>query len=118
MNYINKNRSSYEIDEDKKKDVTYLSFKREVTDPVDVYILSNLHSIIEDILAEEISVDDFFENCDDENCLETQFVSREYDNLEIVGNFVDAYREMIDADFISEIESKIRNKILKKYKKK
>ncbi len=118
MNYINKNRESYEIDEDRRKDVTSLSFKREVTDPIDVYILSNLHSIIEDIMAEEISVDDFFENCDDENCLETQFVSGAYDRFEIVGNFVNAYKEMIDSDFIAEIESKIRNKILKKYKKK
>ena len=118
LNYINMHRDSYEIDEERKKDVTSLSFKKEVTDPVDVYILSNLHSVIKDILHEDISVDDFLENCDSENCLETQFVTEKFDDLEIVGNFVESYIDMIDDDFVAEIETKIRNKILKKYKKK
>lgn len=117
MNYINKNKGSYEIDEEKKKDVTSLSFKREITDPADIYIISNLHSIIEGILGEEIDVDDFLDNCDDDNCLETIFVKKKFDKFEITGNFVPRYIEMLDYDFISDIETKIRNKILKKYRK-
>lgn len=118
MSYIDKEKDTYDVDEEKHKDVTSLSFRKEISDPVDVYILSNLHSIIEDILQKDISVDDFFENCDDNNCLETRFVSNKYDNNIITGNFVSSYIDMLDSDFIADIESKIRNKILKKYKKK
>lgn len=113
MSCIDDDRSSYDIDE--KKDVTTLSFKREVTDPVDIYILSNLHSIITDILKREIDVDDFLNRCDD--CLETNFVKDKFDSLDITGNFIDKYVEMVDNDFIANIETKIRNKILKKYRK-
>lgn len=118
MNYINENRDRwYSSDSDKRKDVTSLSFKREVTDPVDVYILSNLHSIISDILSSDIDIDDFFEKCDDDRSLETVFVAKKFDDLVITGNFVAKYIEMLDYDFISDIETKIRNKILKKYRK-
>lgn len=118
MNYINKNRDSYEdADDDKRRDVTSLSFKREITDPIDIHIISNLHSIIIDILDEDITVDDFFDNCDNDGCLETLFVKEKFENFEITGNFVPHYIRMLDDDFISDIETKIRNKILKKYRK-
>lgn len=117
MNYIDKNRNNYEVDEEKRKDVTSLSFKREVTDPIDMYIISNLHTIITDILGEEISIDDFFENCDNDSCLETVFVKKQFDEFTLTGNFVEKYIDMLDYDFISSIETKIRNKILKKYRK-
>ena len=117
LNYIEKHRDEY-FDDDKKRDVTTLTFKREVTDPADVYILSNLATIINEILAEDIDVDDFFDNCDDNDyCLETRFVSKQFDEFRLTGNFVKKYIEMLDKDFISSIESKVRNKILKKYKK-
>lgn len=118
LNYIEKHRDEY-FDDDKKRDVTTLTFKREVTDPADVYILSNLATIINEILAEDIDVDDFFDNCDDNDyCLETRFVSKQFDEFRLTGNFVKKYIEMLDKDFISSIESKVRNRILKKYKKK
>lgn len=118
MNYINKNRDSYEdADDDKRRDVTSLSFKREITDPIDIHIISNLHSIIIDILDEDITVEDFFDNCDNDGCLETLFVKEKFENFEITGNFVPHYIRMLDDDFISDIETKIRNKILKKYRK-
>ena len=117
LNYIEKHRDEY-FDDDKKRDVTTLTFKREVTDPADVYILSNLATIINEILAEDIDVDDFFDNCDDNDyCLETRFVSKQFDEFRLTGNFVRKYIEMLDKDFISSIESKVRNRILKKYKK-
>lgn len=117
---IDEEKDSYIYDEEeKKKDVTSLSFKKEVTDSSDIYILSNLGDIIDDILSRDISVDDFLDKCDDEeSCIETRFLKSKFDNFEITGNFVEKYVDMIDSDFKSEIESKIRNKILKKYNKK
>lgn len=117
LNCIEANRGMYEND-DKKKDVTTLTFKREVTDPTDVYILSNLYEIINDILSKEFDTEEFFKLCDNEDTtLETEFVSNAFENFDIVGNFVPHYINMLDSDFKSEIESKVRNKILKKYKK-
>ena len=120
INYINEHRDMYadEADEEKARDVTSMSFKREVTDPIDIYILSNLHSIVTEILREDIDVDTFFELCDDEGALETQFMIQKYDDLVITGNFYQKYAEMLSQDFVSHIESKVRNKILKKYRKK
>lgn len=122
MNYIDKTRDQYEsltLDDDKKKNVTAMSLKKEVTDPTDIYILSNLYSIMRDIFSMEIYPEDFFENCDiDEVSLETRFVSSKFDSDIITGNFTNRYINMLSPDFKSDIESKVRNKILKKYKKK
>lgn len=117
MNYLNEHRDEFDVDDDKRKDVTSLSFKREITDPVDTHIISNLHSIITDILNEDITVDDFLANCDNDGCLETLFVKDKFDSYEMTGNFVPNYVDMLDDDFISDLETKIRNKILKKYRK-
>lgn len=118
INYINDHKSMFENDGDKMKDVTTLSFKKEVTDPEDISILGNLSSIIDEILSQDIDLDLFFDTCDNESTLETRFVSKAYDDAKITGNFIQPYIDMIDSDFKSGIESKIRNKILKKYKKK
>lgn len=118
MNYIEKNKESFIIDEEKRKDVTSLSFKKEIDD-YDVYILGNLNSLIHQALKDDIDVDEFFEKCDDTvPCLETEFMKKNFDNFTITGNFISNYIEMVDNEFISELESKIRNRILKKYKNK
>ena len=102
-----------------KKDVTSASFKKEIDDGAGIYVLSKLSDVIDDILSEEISIDEFFEKCDgDDPRLETKFVKEAFDDLEITGNFVENYIQMIDADFISEIESKVRNKVLKQSRNK
>ena len=122
LNWIDDHRDILmDVDGDKKKDVTSMSFKKEITDPIDIYILSNLSNLIDmilDELVEDVLIDDFFEKCSDEDCLETRFVSNTFDETDISGNFLEKYVDMLDVDFKSEIESKIRNKILKKYKKK
>lgn len=122
LNWIDDHRDILmDVDGDKKKDVTSMSFKKEITDPIDIYILSNLSYLIDmilDELVEDVLIDDFFEKCSDEDCLETRFVSNTFDETDISGNFLEKYVDMLDVDFKSEIESKIRNKILKKYKKK
>lgn len=120
VNYIDSHRGEFcHNDDEKKRDVTTLSLKKCITDPEDIYILANLGEVIDSILTDEITIDDFFEKCDkDESCLETRFVIDKFDKFQLTGNFVDAYVDMLDDDFRLELEIKIRNKILKKYKKK
>lgn len=123
VNYINQNMEDLINDNDlcpKKKDVTTLSFKSEIENENDVIILSNLGDIINYILEQDFSVDDFFNLIKSEgNCLETEYVEEKFDENLITGNFVEKYINMItnSDDFKVEIESKIRNKILKKYPK-
>lgn len=122
LNFIEERREDYEEVVNsgvELKDITANSFKKDIDDPVDIYILSKLGKIIDDILHSDIDVDTFFAMCDTEDrCLETDFVEEKFENNQITGNFVSYYIDMLDADFISEIESKVRNKILKKYNKK
>ena len=121
FNYINQNKEELVSDEEicpRKRDVTTLNFKGEIEDENDVIIISNLGLIIRYILEQDFSVDDFFALIKSEsNCLETSYVEEKFDEFIITGNFVESYIKMIDEDFYSELESKIRNKILKKYPK-
>jgi hypothetical protein len=120
INYINEHKEEL-VDEEiapKKRDVTTLNFKVEINDENDVIILSNLGSVIRYILSQELTVDDFFELIkSDSNCLETEFVEEKFDEFLITGNFIQDYIKMIDENFFVELESKIRNKILKNYPK-
>ena len=87
LNWIDDHREVLmDADDEKKKDVTSMSFKKEITDPTDIYILSNLSDIIDMILnelVEDVLIDDFFEKCSDEDCLETRLVSKAFDNTKI-----------------------------------
>lgn len=47
--------------------------------------------------------------------LDRQFVMDAYNDFELTGNFVPMYCDMVDTDFMIEIESRVRNFILKKY---
>lgn len=119
-NYINNNSDIILNNFEKKKDVTSLNFKAEIDDEYDVLVLSELGNIIEYIFDDikNASIDEFFEYCDDnEYSLELDFVKNAYDNMELTGNFIEKYLEFINPDFEVEIQSKIRNKILKKYPK-
>ena len=60
----------------------------------------------------------FFDLCmTDEPILELEYVKNAYEEMELTGNFIENYLNMIDDEFLSEIQSKIRNRILKKYPK-
>ena len=66
----------------------------------------------------KISVTDFLNYASlDKPNLEAEFISEKYDTCDITGNFVEQYCEMLNEDFLVEIECKVRNKILKKYRK-
>lgn len=118
LNYIENHKDEFvSNDEEKKKDVTSITFKKDIADPDELYILSDLSNIIKYILHRDILIDDFIDGCDSiEPSLETRFVKKQFDSFKLTGNFVPKYVEMLDYDFLSEIESKVRNTILKKYR--
>ena len=105
----------------KKKDVIYLNFKQEINDEYDVLVLSNLSDVIKYILEKEYTVDDFFEYCiseKDEVEIENEFVKAKFDDFSITGNFVPYYiGKVAGSSYLTEFESKVMNKILKKYPK-
>ena len=119
LNYIKEHEDEI-LDEEvspSRKDVTAMNYKSEIDNDNDVIIISNLGSIINYIFQQEITVDEFFELIESNTCLETEYVKEKFDEWLITGNFVDKYIAMIDDNFMVELESKIRNKILKKYNK-
>lgn len=104
----------------KKKDVIYLNFKSEINDEYDVSVLANLSDIINYILSLDYTIDEFFDLCESDNNnsqIELSYVKEKFDSFILTGNFVPSYKKMINKEFKNEIESKIRNKILKKYPK-
>ena len=103
---------------EKKKDVISLNFKNEIDDDYDILVLSNLSKIIDFILSQSYTVDEFFEKCEpDSLVVEYDFVKEKFNDFELTGNFVSNYIAMLDESFKIEIEGKIRSKILKKYPK-
>ena len=120
-NYIENNKEEISESADRHKDVTSLNFKSEIDDEYDILVLANLSDIIEKALIdikEEHDVEQFFKLCEsDEPVLELDFVRSRYENMDLTGNFLEKYADMVDSDFKMEIQSKIRNKILKKYPK-
>ena len=121
LNYIDENKNELNDSLERKKDVTSLSFKTEIEDEYDILVLANLADIINkalDDIRSAYDVDQFFKLCaTDEPILELDYVSSRYENAEITGNFLEKYVDMVDSEFRFEIQSKVRNKILKKYPK-
>ena len=121
INYIENNREEIVNNYESKKDITSLNFKLELEDTFDTLVLSNLGSIIRDLLENLKTKDDvdyFFDLCkSDEHVLELEYVINGYEEMEITGNFIESYIDMVDESFIIELQSKVRNKILKKYPK-
>lgn len=116
INYINENKSELYDDLPKKKDVTSLHFKSEIDNEEDATILSNLSTIVNHILSIDFGVDEFLDLCQgDSNTLENEFVRKKFEDFTLVGNFIEKYTDMVGEDFKIDLESKIRNRILKKY---
>ena len=113
QNYIQKYEKEICSMFTKKKDITSLSFKNQITDPNDVIIVSNVNTIIMNILQSDMDVDEFLSLI--KNSIESRWLSSAYDNFKVTGNFVDKYKEVLTDEIISTIETSIRRKILKKY---
>nr|DAS58587.1 MAG TPA: hypothetical protein [Caudoviricetes sp.] len=116
LNYIDKFKSDICETLPRKKDISTLTFKCDIEDPEDVLILSNLNLVIDYILSRKIDVSEFLEMTDrDEPTLERFLLESFYDDTKVVGNFMDKYIQMINRNFKIEIESNVRNQILRKY---
>lgn len=118
---LKENKSVYieKVVDSAKRDVTYLTFKEEIGNEEDAVIISNLSTIVAAIIDEvksEFTVEHFFEMSDyGEADFIRSYVIDAYNNFDLTGNFVPMYCDMIDTDFLNEIESKVRNFILKQY---
>ena len=117
MNYTKDYKKSILDTFKKKKDVTSLSFKKEITNSDDLVIISNLKDIINMVINTEFEVNQFIELTTHDECYENEWLLEAYENIDVTGNFVENYLRYADDELINEIESKIRNKILKKYRK-
>lgn len=118
LNYIEKHKKEICDISAKKKDVSTLNFRKDIEDPDDVLILSNLNEIVDYILTRTYTVEEFLDLTDrDEPSLERYLLEQYYDEGKIVGNFLDKYFRMMTRNFKIEIECAARNDILKKYLK-
>lgn len=117
--HIEDNRKQIVDSIPKKKDVTYLNLKKDGIDTEDNIIISNLYEILNQVIfTEDHDVDTFINNSDwREPRLETDMVKDWFDEFQVVGNFYPKYKMMLDEAFVKEIECKVRNRMLKKYKK-
>lgn len=118
INYIDNNKELIASTLDEKSDITSLGLKNYGVDKIDVLILSNLFDIIKTIIDnEETDIVDFVNASDwHEPWLETELMQDRIETNEIVGNFYPKYKNLLSNEVLREIEGKVRNKILKKYK--
>ena len=121
LNYISEFKRSLlsSVNKSKKKDVTSLSLKKEITSQDDIDIIANLGEIVNLVLEGEIDLDRFISMSEsNKNAVECEWLKDQYENFLLTGNFVEKYKKMIDNDFKYELEISVRNKILKKYRSK
>lgn len=114
-NYVEEHKAELTTDMEERKDVTFINFKGQIENEEDVLILSNLSMVVQEVLTNEYTVDEFLELVDSEDFLERDYVSNAYDRFLITGNFVPMYIEMTDEDLQQYLETKLRNKILSNY---
>ena len=102
----------------KRKDVSTIVYKKEFGDHEDASIIANLSTIIQNILREsDLSVDEFLIlSQSDFPTMENTFIQEKYDELKITGNFVPNYVTMISSTLYVEIETRVRGKLLKKFR--
>ena len=119
LTYIKENKNSLVEQLPKRKDVTTTSLKDVVTDSGDLSIITNIITVIDIILHQELSVEEFLSlSRGNGTNLENEFVNTAYDNFIVNGNFVLPYCALLSDTFRVEVECKVRNKILKKYRNK
>lgn len=117
-NYITEHMSELYENGNKRKDVSATAYKKELGNTMEAGIIANLSTIIDKILyGTELDVDDFLKLSQSEYpSMENTFVQEKYDEFEITGNFVTNYPYLITADMKLEIESRVRSKLLRKFR--
>ena len=79
----------------------------------------NIAKVIDIISSNPFDVDEFLEfSKGDDADVENEYINEKYDEFIVNGNFVEPYFFMLSDTFRIEVECKVRNKILKKYRKK
>lgn len=115
--YFIKNKTSEVLTiSELKKDITTLSYKSEIEDPDTLRLLANICGIIEYCINSVTTIDQFLEYTAHPDRPESSDINRYYDDFTLTGNFIRNYSDMITPDLMSEIEIKIREKILKMYR--
>lgn len=117
---ITHNTSEFSSGLEKRRDVTYRTFKKEIDDEEYALILSNMNIVVERILDKiknNYTVDKFLKVVDPgEYDQDYEFVKGGYGSQNyLIGNFIEPYCSMIDEEFEIELESKLRSVILKKF---
>jgi hypothetical protein len=100
--------------------VSYVSYKRKLTNPKDVYIFTEINNVIQQIRTIELSVDDFIEYFNEEK-FEVAIVKYAVDNFIITGEFVKEFLEPVfgydvQNDDFDRIISDVLQNLFKKLK--
>ena len=100
--------------------VSYVSYKRKLTNPKDVYIFTEINNVIQQIRTIELSVDDFMEYFNEEK-FEVAVVKYAVDNFIITGEFVKEFLEPVfgydvQNDDFDRIISDVLQNLFKKLK--
>jgi hypothetical protein len=100
--------------------VSYVSYKRKLTNPKDVYIFTEINNVIQQIRTIELSVDDFIEYFNEEK-FEVAIVKYAVDNFIITGEFVKDFLEPVfgydvQNDDFDRIISDVLQNLFKKLK--
>lgn len=101
----------------KKKDVTTLAYKKQISNPDDVLILSNLNNVVKHVISSEIYADDFIRYSRRNNDYEGEYIETAFDEDKITGNFVPEYCRMVKSQLDIEIVNKVRQKIFNEGRK-
>lgn len=118
--WIKENGDSIAEDLPKRKDVSANALREVIEEGKDLAIITNLNIVITMALNDQsVDVDEFLSLARGKGAdLENDFITDHFDSFDITGNFVEPYCKLLDEDTLVEIECKVRNKILKKYRKK
>lgn len=117
--YIKENKKLLAEQLPERNDVSTNSLKQVVDDRDDLLVLANLNTAIEMSLKDDsVLVDEFLSLAyGKDNNLENDFITDKFEGFELTGNFVIPYSKILPEEMRIEIECKIRNKLLKKYRK-
>lgn len=117
--YIFKNKKfiSERYADKSKKDVSTLAFKKQIKNKDDLVILTNLPSIIDDIIKSDISNEEFLKYSVSTDSYEAHVISGLISSNKMIGEFYDTYISLCVNEHdhvIDELQTEIRYKIISK----
>nr|DAI13603.1 MAG TPA: hypothetical protein [Caudoviricetes sp.] len=117
-NILDRNMDKYVNMLESTNNLTESNYKVNLSDENLSIILSNMYTIIDDIISSmNGSIDEFIRYSDYNNPrLETQIVDDLFDNFQLVGNFLEKYSMCVDTGLKKEIELKLKKELLHRYR--